>query len=154
MPEVQKLPAICGDSCEGERGKRGHRGHDGSDGATGPTGPTGSTGPTGATGNSGGFPPVIAAAVVGAGGTLFSRQSGFVGAGPVSHPAVGEYHLQLANPPADLNNLVVAPALVGISVNGEIAWIFNGADEIIIWTSDSAGVPEDANYSLVVYDLT
>jgi hypothetical protein len=97
---------------------------------------------------------VIAAAVVGAGGTLFSRQSGFVGLGPVSHPAVGEYHLQLSNPPADLNNLVVAPALVGVGVDGEIAWFPNGPDEVVILTSDSAGVPEDANYSLVVYDLT
>jgi hypothetical protein len=41
MPEIQKLPAICEDACEGERGKRGKRGHRGHRGRTGPTGPTG-----------------------------------------------------------------------------------------------------------------
>ena len=140
---------------EGPRGRRGHRGPTGPTGSTGSTGQTGSTGPTGATGPTGstGFPPVLAAAVVNGGTSLYSRQSGFLGAGP-DHPAVGEFHLHLANPPADLGNLVVAPGLISSGgLTGEIAWIFSGTNEVVIFTADSAGTHTDRNFSVVVYVL-
>ena len=141
----------------GNTGATGATGLTGSTGATGATGATGNTGATGATGNTGatgeaGFPPVIAAATVNGGTSLYSRQTGFVDPGP-SHPATGEYHLQLSSPPLDLLNLVVAPAISGL-VPGEISWIINGIDEIIVFTFNSAGVATDQNFSVVVYDLT
>lgn len=173
MADFTKRGPGCDDDCEGERGERGKRGHRGRDGDTGPTGPTGpsdgptgptgptgapgATGPTGSTGATGSqtFPPVIAAAsVLGGVAPAYGAQTGFTG--PIGHPAVGEYHLQLTNPPASLANLVVAPAIVGNGgANGEISWFISGLDEIIIFTADSAGAHVDTlNFSLVVYDLT
>lgn len=97
MSEVQKLPAICEDDCEGERGergKRGHRGHRGHDGDPGPTGPTGAngeasntgaTGPIGSTGSTGPTGPTGAngiAANTGATGPIGSTgPTGATGAG-------------------------------------------------------------------------
>jgi hypothetical protein len=97
---------------------------------------------------------VIAAATVAGGPSLYNRQAGFVGAGP-GHPATGQYTLILSNPPADLNNLVVAPAIIApIGTPGEITWTFNGTNEIDISTFNGAGVATNQNFSLVVYDLT
>jgi hypothetical protein len=91
--------------------------------------------------------------VNGTGVPVYSHQTGFVGAGP-AHPATGEYHLQLSSPPADITFLVVAPGLLSIGVPGEITWVFNGVDEIIVFTFNSAGVATDKSFSVVVYDLT
>ena len=148
----------------GPRGPRGHRGERGPTGptgsvGTGPTGPTGLTGPTGATGATGatgpaGFPPVIAAASVNGGTSLYSHQTGFVGGGP-THPATGQYVLTLAAPPADLNFLVVAPSIIAsVGTPGEITWTFSGSNQILISTFDGTGVAANQNFALVVYDLT
>jgi hypothetical protein len=97
---------------------------------------------------------VIAAATVNGGTSLYQRQSGFVGTGPI-HTPPGIYTLTLANPPADLTFLVVAPAIVEIGgFPGEITWAFSGTNQIIINTFNGTGVAADQNFSLVVYDLT
>jgi hypothetical protein len=97
---------------------------------------------------------VIAAATVNGGTSLYSRQTGFVGAGP-THPGTGQYVLTLSHPPADLTFLVVAPAIIAaVGAPGEITWTFSGANQILISTFGGTGVAADQNFSLVVYDQT
>ena len=89
------------------------------------------------------------------GGTsLYLSQTGFTGAGP-TNPATGQYILTLAQPPADLTKLVVAPAIFDVGGNpGEIVWAFNSPNQIFIFTFSGTGVAAAKNFSLVVYNLT
>ena len=102
MSEVQKLPAICEDDCEGERGergkrgKRGHRGdrghdgHDGHDGRDGDTGPTGPTGANGEAANTGATGPTGPTGPTGAGATGPTGPTGNTGTtGPTGPTGAG-----------------------------------------------------------------
>jgi hypothetical protein len=150
MSDTKVAPAS-----RGPRGPRGPSGYIGATGPTGSAGAAGSAGTAGATGPTGaaGFPPAIAAAVVNGGVPSFVSETGFTGA-PVSG-SPGQYTLTLANPPANLNNLVVAPAIIDLTgTPGEIVWSVNGPNQIIIFTFSGTGVATARNFSLVVYNLT
>ena len=94
--------------------------------------------------------PLIAAALVEDDGTFIS-QRGFTGI--VHVPASGLYVLTLANPPADLNNLVVEVTQGG-TVAGQEAASFGLPDLINVRTFDAAGVLTDRIFMITVYDLT
>lgn len=144
------------DDDNGVRGKRGRRGHDGPTGPTGPnggpvgpTGPSGPTGPTGVIGPTGpaASPPVIAAALVNLNGAFLGTPIGF---SACSNFVTGGYQLTLTNPPVDALSLVVVAMQRG-SVPGMIFGSTPAPTDVVIRTTDDAGVAEDRIFWVVVF---
>jgi Collagen triple helix repeat (20 copies) len=142
----------------GFTGTTGTTGPTGFTGPTGPTGATGATGPTGATGATGtaGFPPVIAAATVNALAN-FIQQTGFNSG--ITLIGTNQYQLTLMNFSGDPSFLVIAPAILALSVSvppvlsGEITWQVESPNIVNIFTFHAEQAAPQ-NFSLVVYDLT
>jgi hypothetical protein len=170
----------CEDSAgeRGERGRRGHRGHrgrdghDGRDGSTGPsgsTGPTGPTGPTGATGSgatgptgpsssSGLLDVAVGRFEPAAGGpVVIAAQNGLFAAATYNSP--GNYTIDLvpiAGVTAESQIFPFGSFRPGLTGGGSIAVSTNfvaGHGQILVTTTDAAGIPVDKFFFLHV-DLT
>lgn len=94
--------------------------------------------------------PVIAAARVNSGYSFLS-QVGFTGIVPFT--PVGVYSLTLANPPADINNLVADAAQVGVAA-GALTVAFGAPNIVTVFSRDLAGGLMARDLTVVVYDLT
>jgi hypothetical protein len=94
---------------------------------------------------------VIALAHVFANGTLFV-QKGFTGIAP-HVPGSGVYDLTLANPPANIDDVIVAVTPYGSLVG--VTLITAAPDRILVTTFDTTtGLNIDSDFMIVAYDAT